>query len=232
MIDLLLLLVFAIVIWTVASEGAWGAGLTLLAVLFSGLVAMCYYEALAALLERQIPAVAAYSDLVALVGLFAAAVTGVRLGAEKIMPMDVEMDARLGQGLRWLFAAGAAYVTTGFLLTAMHTAPLPREFLGFSAERANFFGQSAPDRQWLAFTQYATEKVFTNGRPFDLSRHPAPGSQRPMEWSNFVIRYATRREELSGRLFSRPAATSSSSPSTPPDGNSGGGSGGKAPAGF
>ena len=47
---------------------------------------------------------------------------------------------------RWTCGLATGYVTVAFLLTALHTAPLPREFLGFSGEKKNFFGIGA-DRQ-------------------------------------------------------------------------------------
>ena len=42
-------------------------------------------------------------------------------------------------------------------MTALHVAPLPREFMGFRPERKNLFDFAAPDRQWLALTQYVSE---------------------------------------------------------------------------
>jgi hypothetical protein len=86
------------------------------------------------------------------------------------------------------------------LFTGLHTAPLPREFLGFSPERDNFFNAAAPDRQWLAFTQYVTENGFWSDRPFDLSKVVPPNSSKIVELSSFVMKYATRREQLSGNL--------------------------------
>jgi len=54
MIDVALLLILALVAWNVAAEGAWGAVAVFLSVLFSGLIAMDYFEPLADLLESAL----------------------------------------------------------------------------------------------------------------------------------------------------------------------------------
>jgi hypothetical protein len=81
------------------------------------------------------------------------------------------------------------------LLTALHTAPLPRSFVGFSPERSNFFDSLAPDRQWLGFTQHVSEKVLNTGRVFDGPKFSMPGTDQEY-WPSFPIRYATRREDI------------------------------------
>ena len=50
-IDVILLIVLGLVTWSVASEGIWGAALTSLIVVISGLLAMNFFEPTAALLE-------------------------------------------------------------------------------------------------------------------------------------------------------------------------------------
>ena len=97
-----------------------------------------------------------------------------------------------------------------FLLTALHTAPLSREFMGFKPERNNFFGM-APDRQWLGFVQYVTEKPFAKiiGQDPDtkqLIAHAFDGRYQLLGdktaaypntiWPSFPIRYAMRRERI------------------------------------
>ena len=65
-------------------------------------------------------------------------------------------------------------MTMAILLTSLHTAPLPREFMAFAPERSNFFG-SAPDRQWLGFTQYVSEKPLAT-----MVRNPSGGKNSYM----------------------------------------------------
>ena len=87
MIDVALLLILALVAWNVAAEGAWGAAAVFLSVLFSGLVAMDYFEPLADLLQSGLGIDWANRvDFIALVGLFAAGVFGLRYLSEWLVP--------------------------------------------------------------------------------------------------------------------------------------------------
>jgi hypothetical protein len=226
----LLLLVFGIVTWCVASEGAWGAGIILLSVVFSGLLAMNFFESLAFALDGVLPT--GYSDIVAMCLLFTGFVSLLRVATEKIAPMDIELPAPVFQGGRWVLAAITGYTTMAFLLTALHTAPLPREFAGFKPERKNLFNAAAPDRQWLGFTQYVSEHALNNSvagrrRVFDGLEIRRSGRPNDSLWAAFPIRYATRRELITGA-----ASSSSSGHGLSAGGESGGGgSGGPAKPG-
>lgn len=215
---LILLGIVAVVAWCVASEGPFGAGLTFLCVLFAGLLAMNFYEAVAGMLDGMASGMKDYSDIVALVGLFALFTFLGRLATDNIAPSEIEYDARIYQVARWLFGLAAGYTTMAILLTALHTAPLPRTFMGFAPERQNLFDAAAPDRQWLGFTQRVSEKVFRTGIVFDGAKEPV---EEPPEidgkvqdiWPSFAIRYATRRQDLSSpRPRSTGAASSSGEP--------------------
>ena len=206
MLDIILLVILAIVTWCVAGEGVWGAALVFLSVLLSGLFAMNFYEPVADLLSSG-GSWDYYWDFIALVGLFALGVTLLRLATEYLMPVYVEVLPLLYDVGRWVLGFGAGYITMGFLAAAIHTAPLPREFLGFAPERKLLFGL-APDRQWLALTQYASEHVYTSGRIFDGEQYPSlleawqntssdiQREQLMATWSSFPMRYAARREEF------------------------------------
>lgn len=202
---LILLLIVGVVAWCVASEGAWGSVLTFLCVLLAGLLATNFFEPLADLIERKAGRFAApYADVVAFVGLFALLTFLLRMATDALSPTDIELDARLFQPVRWLFAAATGYTTMAILLTALHTAPLPREFAGFRPEGNNLFEMCAPDRQWLGFVQHISEKVLRSGRVFDgpdFTRftvdppYLSDGVEQHV-WPSFPIRYATRRQEL------------------------------------
>jgi hypothetical protein len=225
---LILLLIVAGVTWCVAGEGPWGAVLTFLSVLFAGLLAMNFFEPVANLLDSMIgSAVEDYSDLVALLGLFALFTFLLRLASDNISPTEIEVDGRLHQVTRWLFGLMTGYLTMAILLTSLHTAPLPRNFLGFKPEGTNFFDISAPDRQWLGFTQHVSEKILSTGKIFDGPRYSMPeGGERI--WPSFPIRYATKRQDYaSGRKpTSIGGAGSAPGAPTPPAG------GNAAPTGF
>ena len=144
-------------------------------------------------------------DFIALVGLFAGGVFGLRYLSEWLVPNFIVVNGRVYDACRWVFGVLTGYVTIGFLLMAMHTAPLPRDFLGFTPERNNFFGQLAPDRDWLGFVQYVSEKSMPSseeGRIFDGSQFRLPGHDNEV-WPTFIFRYASRRENIRQRFGRR-----------------------------
>ncbi|MBW3543000.1 MAG: CvpA family protein [Planctomycetes bacterium] len=216
MIDILLLAVLAIVTWTVAGEGPWGAALALFCVVFAGLFAMNYFEPVAVWLEslsRGSPGWARRTDFIALMGLFALAVFVLRLATDRLAPTYMQVDTFVYEVGRWTLGLATGYVTMAFLLTALHTAPFPRtvtaagvqEFIpGFKPERKNFFGATAPDRQWLGFVQYVSYGPMPRGRVFDGPYFAA--GEFEGYWPSFPIRYATRRESAAPVVLA-PGAT-------------------------
>jgi hypothetical protein len=252
MIDILLLAIVGGVAFMVSNDGAWSAGATFVCVLVAGLLAMNFFEPLAVWLTAMSPAWGHRWDVVALVGLFTVLVFGLRTISERLAPTYIQVDGWVDQAGRWAFGAATGYVTMAFLLTALHTAPLPREFLGFTPERANLGGMLAPDRQWLGFVQYVTEKSFARydrNIGFDADNKALPhafdGSYLALGdganpypntiWPSFPMRYAMRREMLSGGAAPvvpmtpvRPAP-GPSGPSPGAVGGGGGGGGGAAP---
>lgn len=201
MINVILLAILISVTYFVAMEGPQGAAVTLFAVLFAGLVAMNFFEPLAAFCSANLMNSFEWQhrwDVIALLGLFAAGVTGIRLLGDQLFPTYAEVGSLLYEISRWGLGLATGYLTMAIMLTALHVSPLPREFMGFTPEGHNFLGFAAPDRQWLAFTQYVSEKSLKVGSPriFDGAEFPArptdPNTQRI--WSSFPIRYAARRQ--------------------------------------
>lgn len=230
MIDLILIAVVAGVTWCVASEGAWGSAFTLLSVIVSGLLAMSLFESVAGFLQNTLAGSYEWQhrwDVIALVGLFAGTVFSIRAATEQLMPVDLEVHGMVYDVTRWGCGFLTGYTTMAFLLTALHTAPLPREFLGFTPEperRSGPLGHLAPDFQWLGFTHYVTERAFRkNGGTGPIWDGPsfavAPGARgEPGEtkvWPSFPIRYASRRAQYFGTA---PLVTSG-----PQSGSGGGG---------
>ncbi|HXY33915.1 MAG TPA: CvpA family protein [Planctomycetaceae bacterium] len=197
MIDFALLIIVALVTWNVAAEGAWGAAAVFLSVIFAGLLAMNFFEPLANLLQANVSEDWGYRfDFISLMVLFALGVFLLRLMSEKIAPNFIAVHGRLYDVCRFGFALMTGYVTMAFVLAALHTAPLPREFLGFTPERKNFFGVTAPDREWLGFVQYVSEKSMRSSedeRIFDGAELDLPGHDNRI-WPTYIIRYASRRE--------------------------------------
>jgi len=227
-IEIGFLIVLGVVTWLVASEGVWGAAQTFLCTLLAGLIAMNYFEPLAA----QLRGVTSddYADIIALLGLFIGLIFALRMGTEQLAPSYIQVIPMVDTVGRWAFGVITGYLTIAILLTSLHTAPLPREFLGFKPENNNFFG-SAPDRQWLGFVQYVSEHPLAaqriqkiggqdvvvshafDGR-FEIVGDPtkpyttrdSSGKDVPqVVWPSFPIRYAMRRSRLGSNQAAPPA---------------------------
>lgn len=229
-IDIALLVVWGLVTWCVAGEGAFGAALNCVCVVLAGLLAMNLFEPFANFGERYlIGGWSAYWDIISLVGIFAVALTVLRFLGDYLSPVYPHMIPLAEDGGRWLFGLVSGYVTMAFLLTALHTAPFPREFIGFTPERKNLFNLMAPDRQWLGFTQFVSENSLAMGQPniFDgvqTNIIQAPADQKPNNvWPTFPIRYASRRQIYAGGALAPrpvapppPAGGGQNAPSAPP----------------
>ncbi len=241
MIDVLLLVILAAVTYSVASDGPWGAAITFVSVLLAGLLAMNFFEPLAIFFVKNFMNSYLWQfrwDIIALLGLFAIFVTGFRMLGEKLLPTYAEVNNLLFEFARWGFGLATGYVVMAIILTALHVAPLPRDFMGFTPERKNFFQISAPDRQWLAFTQYVSEKSLSRVNRFGIvpifdgpsfPRNPSDPNSMQV-WSSFPIRYADRREQLASGSGGGAGAPSSAPPAAAPPSSGGGGNAG--PAGF
>lgn len=205
MIDIILLAIFGIVVWMVASDGPWSAAIAFVSVLLSGLAAMNYFEPLANLLQSTVAGSYDWQnrlDIMVFGGLFAAGVFGLRTIGETLLPTYADLHGPVYEAGRWGFGVLTGYLLTAIICMSLHLAPLPREFLGFTPERGNLLGM-APDRQWLALTQYVSEKsmrhVRRDGRPiiFDGAVFPSnpDDPSTTQTWSAFPIRYAARRQK-------------------------------------
>lgn len=223
MIDLFLLVIVGLVTWCVASEGAWGAVLIFLSTFFAGILAMNFFEPLAVLLGENIPLGPAWQnrwDFIAFMVLFIGLAFGIRLATEQILPTFVHVHPLAHDGLRWSVGFVTGYLTMAIVLTSLHLTTLPLSYVGFNPDRQNFLGMAAPDRQWVAFVQYMTEKPFSSGKGhfFDGSTvRLANGEQQVIP--TFAIRYASRRA-MGGSGGSGQPEQEESAPviSTPPSG--------------
>lgn len=235
MIDLILLAIVGVVTWTVSEEGTWNAVILFVGVIISGLLAMNFFEPFAIILQNFVPAVKVHADFIMLVGLFAGLITGYRFLSEYFAPTYIMVPGWLDTPARWLFGAATGYVTMAIMLTALHTAHLPREFLGFTPERKNFLEMAAPDRQWLGFTQYVTEYPYASyirtndgqfvpyafdGRYLALPDDRTPAAQRYKNsiWPSFPMRYAMRRAYASMGVSAGGGSSAAPRPAVQPGG--------------
>lgn len=225
MIDFILLGIFGVVVWLVASDGAWNAAITFTSTLIAGLIAMNYFEPLANFLQQTVASSFEWQhrvDIIALLGLFALGIFALRTLGEALLPTYAELHGYVYDGARWGCAALTAMVVTGVICTSLHVAPLPREFLGFTPERSNMLGL-APDRMWLGFVQRASEKSLARVAPdgskaiFDgpvAPINPADPASKQQVWASFPIKYATRRQQYAAGAIATTPTTSTPPPST------------------
>ncbi|MAT15739.1 MAG: hypothetical protein CMJ46_10785 [Planctomyces sp.] len=203
-ISLILLVILAAVTWSVASEGPWGATIMFFSVVMSGLLALNYFEPLAASLSSALPGTwQMHADFLSLLGIFTVSLVLFRVATLYLLPNYIEVHAMVFEGARWFFGGLTGYIAMGFILLSLHTAPLPREFLGFRPEAKNFFGATAPDRQWLGFMQYLSERNFAKfGTPriFDGREETGVVGVDNTIWPSFPIRYASRRDTYSRNI--------------------------------
>lgn len=228
MIDFILLAILGIVVWMVASDGPWSAAIAFVSVLLSGLIAMNYFEPLANLLQSTVATTYDWQvrlDILAFFGIFSAGVFGLRTIGETLLPTYAEVHGLVYDAGRWGFAVLTGYLLMAIICMSLHLAPLPREFLGFTPERGNLLGM-APDRQWLALTQFISEKsmrhVRRDGRPiiFDGAEFPSnPDDPKTVQrWASFPLKYATRRQQFASGGAPVAQTSAPPPPSSPPPG--------------
>lgn len=207
MLDLFLIAVIGLVTWCVASDGAWGAAFTMISVMIAGLIATSFFEVTATFLQQSISGSVEWQhrwDIIAFIGLFSALVFGLRAATEQILPVDIEIHGMVFDIARWTCGLVTGFVTMAILMTALHTAPLPRQFVGFAPEPANRggpIGQMGPDMKWLGYVHNITEKSFrrgSHGPIFDGAAFPFYQGGEVRVLPSFPIRYASRRDRYYG----------------------------------
>ena len=179
-------------------EGLWSNTITLVNVVFSGLLATNYFEPLADLMEDNAPSFTYILDFCALWLLFVliymilSSITQFISNHRVRFKMPVEMGGRVAMAM--LIAA----VFCGFFNMTMHTAPLVRTPVKGSFQKTpmsgNLFGL-APDRQWLGFIQSRSRGPLSVGDPAGTD-----GKREFDPQSEFVLKYGQRRKDLQDQM--------------------------------
>ncbi len=148
--------------YALASEGLWGAALMSLNILFAGLIALNFYEPLAAIIAENVGFLSGFADTLSLLGIFAVALIGLRIGTESLAPAMVRFPGPVYFIGRWLFGFAGGSMVIGFLLLALHTAPVHKVMLGVIDYKHAPPFKMGFDHHWLAFFQYTTGQVFAS----------------------------------------------------------------------
>ena len=199
MISGFLLLIFLACVGILFKGGLWRNSLRLINVTMASIVALNFFEPVAGLLESNIGKSYTYFyDFVALWALFAVSLAVFRVLTEMACPVDVEFADKVD----WI-GGGAAAVLVGwamvcFTLLSLHTAPLPRCFMGFQPEEPSVLG-TAPDRAWLGVVQRLSQGSLATG----ASAEDIEAGRYGFDPDVFLLNYNVRRANLEDYARSR-----------------------------
>ncbi|MGC8640236.1 MAG: hypothetical protein ACP5XB_10220 [Isosphaeraceae bacterium] len=169
-IDLVFGFLILLMTYALSSEGLWGAALMFFDVLFGGLIAFNFYEPLAALIDST-KIGWGFSDTLAMLAIFCAAVLILRMTTETLAPAMVRFPTPIYHAGRLFFALATSLVTMAILILSFHTAPVHKKIFGsIDYKQKPPFGLGL-DHKWLGFFQYTTEEVFP--------RYGAAGTHEP-----------------------------------------------------
>jgi hypothetical protein len=202
-LTIFLLSIFLICVAMLWNEGMWSNAITLVNVTLACLIAVNYFEPLAAMLDRVQPDYTYLWDFLMLWALFALTYGLLRLVTDFISRHRVRFKMPVEHAGRVIFAVWVAWSMVGFTAMSLHLAPLgPHPFRGAfqrTPTSGNFLGM-APDRQWLALTQKVSHGALSRGdkKGDRAGYHPlsadVEANTRTFDpQSDFVIRYYNRR---------------------------------------
>jgi hypothetical protein len=137
----------------------------LIIVLVSGMIAFGFWEPIADFLDPafQNNSLAGCEDMIALLGLFALPLFGLRLATTYLSPDIIEEHGwlqHLGAGVVGIVTG---YLIAGFLICAMQTLPIDEKFMDFTprADHESPIRSIFPgDRVWLALMRHAGANPF------------------------------------------------------------------------
>jgi hypothetical protein len=179
-----------LIVAMLGTEGLWSSAIMLLNVILAGLLAMNFWEPASSWLLSYSNGGEFFWDFFALVGLFLVFLVIFRSITDKLSKKRVVFHKAVDIGGGVFLAAFTGWVLSCFLLAAVQTAPIPREFAwgGFVPEENNIFGLG-PDRLWLGFTQRMSMGPLA---PIGASDDPnGPHVFDPK--GEYILKYATHR---------------------------------------
>lgn len=175
MLAILTILIMAVTAFICFREGIVTAFCMFCNVFLAGLLAFCFFEPLADLLDPMFAgsAVQGYEDFFVLFGLFAILLTLFRWLTNALAPNTIEFFTGLQEGGGALLGLATGYLFCGFLVVLLQTLPWHQEFMGFTGVYdPNQTGSALrrvlpPDRVWLALMNRASLVAMSREAPFD-----------------------------------------------------------------
>ncbi len=177
--DLLIVALMLGLTYALTSEGLWGAALMFFNVVFAAMIALNFYEPLAALLDKT-GINWGFSDTLCLLVLFGVSVVVLRLVTESLAPAMVRFPLPIYHAGRLIFGLAAAAVTFAVLLLGYECAPVHKKlFKAYNYDSKPPFGLGL-DHQLLGFFQHETGAVFIQYNVGSPDPFRAFGQGRPL----------------------------------------------------
>lgn len=166
MLTLFLFAVFIICVAMLWNEGLWSNAITLVNITLAVLIAMNYFEPVAAFLDSMVPDYTYLWDFLAIWGLFALSMGILRMVTDLISRHRVRFKMPVEHTGRVILALWVGWIMVGFTIITLHLAPLNAHSFSGGFQKTptsgNFFGL-APDRQLLAFVQKSSRGALSRG---------------------------------------------------------------------
>jgi len=190
----LLLVIFIACVALLFTEGMWSNAIRLINTITSALLAINFFEPVAAWLDGFQPSYTYFWDFIAIWMVFIVSMVLLSIATNSVSKVKVKFLGIVDRVGGTIFAMWIGWVVVCFAAVTFHTAPLARNFLGggFQPEQRMLFGL-APDRQWLGFSQQMSLGTF--------SRSATPDESKTEKYvfdprAEFMPKYATRRANL------------------------------------
>ncbi len=193
MLNIILIVIFAICVAFVFNEGLWGACLLFCDALMAAVLATNLFEPVANWLEGMMPKYTYFCDFLGVWITFIVFLVIFRLATDLLSRHRLRFKKPVDTTGGVIFAVALGWLMVQFMLFTMHLSPLDRNFLGFQEqpETRMFFGLG-PDRNWLAFMHQLSD----GGA---LSRSPPQGDPDAHVFDpngDFILRYGQRRKDF------------------------------------
>jgi hypothetical protein len=202
MLNLVLLLIFAICVAARWFQGLWNNVITLINLLLAIMLAFNYFEPVAKLLDGFEPSYTYLWDFLGLWGVFALSFIVLRSLTDMLSRTRVAFDFWVETIGRSITAIWIAWLFVGFTVATMHTAPLGPHPMGFqqTPQAGNFLGM-APDRLLLGFMQSRSWGALSRGET-DAAKMSPRQEDKSLQVrmfdpeSRFILKYYQRRVQF------------------------------------
>jgi uncharacterized membrane protein required for colicin V production len=175
------------------NDGLWSNAIRLVNVILAALLAMNYFEPLAAALDDWQPTYTFVWDFLSLWALFAVFAIILTILTNSLSRVKVKFLKIVDQIGGLVLSLWIGWVMVCFTLTTLHTAPLSHDFAGFAVDKDEKMFLVGPDRLWLAFTQKQSMGMYGH------SPANAPDKYAFDPNAQFMKMYHFRRQKLESK---------------------------------